>query len=131
MSQPSEAGFRIISILVLESNFKREAEIDFQKAIENKLGLNVAGQKIEATNNYAIEVLVTLNGVDKEKTEYFFEVKTVGFFEKSGTPAISDEQFININAPAIIFPFIREHIASLALKGGLGTILLPPINFVK
>jgi preprotein translocase subunit SecB len=131
MSQPSESGFRILNILVLESNFKREVEINFQKSLENKLGINVDGKIIEGTNNYAIEVLATLHGINLEKTEYSFEVKIVGVFEKSGNPSISDDQFIKINAPAIIFPFIREHIASLALKGGIGTILLPPLNFVS
>jgi preprotein translocase subunit SecB len=131
MSQPTEAGYRIINILVLESNFKREPEINFQAGIENKLELNVAGRKVENSNNYAIEVKAHLKGVLEEKTEYSIEVKIVGIFEKIGDPSISDEQFMNVNSPAIIFPFIREHISSLALKGGIGNVLLPPINFVK
>ena len=131
MSQPSESGFRIINILILQSNFNREVEINFHKTIENKLEINVDGKKIEGTNNYAVEILAALKGINSEKIEYTFEVKIVGFFEKSGSPSISDDQFVKINAPAIIFPFIREHISSLALKGGIGTILLPPLNFIN
>src|ERR1044072_4845359 len=109
MSQPSESGFRIINILILQSNFNREVEINFQKTIENKLEINVDGKKIDGTNNYAVEILASLNGINSEKIEYTFDVKIVGFFEKSGSPSISDDQFVRINAPAIIFPFIREH----------------------
>lgn len=28
-----------------------------------------------------------------------------------------------------MFPYIREHITALSLKAGLGSIILPPINF--
>lgn len=131
MPQPSESGFRIINIIIVESNFRREVEIQFQQSIENKLGINVDSKKIEGTNNYIVEVIATLEGLNTEKSEYLFTVKIAGIFEKSGTPTISDEQFVEVNAPAIIFPFIREHIATTALKGGIGTILLPPINFVS
>ena len=41
------------------------------------------------------------------------------------------EEFGRINGASIIFPFLREHIANLAMKAGLGPIMLPPVNFQK
>lgn len=41
------------------------------------------------------------------------------------------QQFADINGPAIIFPFLREHLASMSLKAGIPPIMLPPINFIK
>ena len=56
----------------------------------------------------------------------------VGIFQKEGESDIkNDEDFGRINGAAIIFPFVREHIANVALKGGLGTVLIPPVNFTK
>ncbi|MDR1097091.1 MAG: protein-export chaperone SecB [Tannerella sp.] len=30
-----------------------------------------------------------------------------------------------------MFPYIREHITNISLKGGIGAIILPPVNFTK
>lgn len=130
MSQPSEAGFRIINILILESNFKREVVIDFHQPFDNKLDFSSGSQRSE-DGKYVVEVKVMLSGMHETQPVFTMEVRMVGTFEKFGNPSISDDQFVNVNAPAIIFPFIREHIANLALKGGIGIILLPPMNFVK
>lgn len=56
----------------------------------------------------------------------------VGVFKRIGdSELIDNEQFGRINGAAIIFPFVREHIANIALKAGLGSLILPPVNFTK
>src|SRR5208282_409540 len=67
------------------------------------------------------------------ETITFLETKVVmaGTFKKASD--LDDavlETFCNINAPAIIFPFIREMISSMSLKAGVQPILIQPINFV-
>src|SRR5579863_8544832 len=131
MSSLSEAGFRIIHVIILESNFKREVSINFQQPLENKFALDVSNEKVEGSNQFVVRVRADLSGIQHEKTEFSISVNMAGIFEKFGEPDFPDEQFINVNAPAIIFPFVREHIASMALKAGIGTVLLPPINFTK
>jgi len=47
---------------------------------------------------------------------------------------ISDEQIKKVgivNCAAIIFPYLREHLADLTRRSGLPPFHLPPINFVK
>ena len=41
------------------------------------------------------------------------------------------ERFANINAAAIIFPFIRENAATISAKAGMSPIMIPVTNFVK
>jgi preprotein translocase subunit SecB len=41
------------------------------------------------------------------------------------------DQFGHVNAAAIIYPYIREHLSNLSAKAGLGLIFLPPVNFAK
>ena len=77
-----------------------------------------------------VDVAVAQN---RDKVEQFrITAKMVGVFKKEGESDIkSDEDFGRINGAAIVFPFVREHIANMALKGGLGTVLIPPVNFTK
>lgn len=49
---------------------------------------------------------------------------------------VIDEQFrqsdfINVNAPAIAFPYVRSYISNLTLQSGFAPIILPSVNFVK
>jgi preprotein translocase subunit SecB len=131
-ASPSElAGFRIVNILIMEANFKRESAINFQDPIESKFALNIVNSKDDIANHYLVEVVASLEGIQNETVKYSIWVKMMGIFDKIGEPSYSDEQFTTINAPAIIFPFIREHIASLSLKSGIGNILLAPVNFTR
>ena len=41
------------------------------------------------------------------------------------------ERFANINAAAIIFPFVRENAATISAKAGMSPIMIPVTNFVK
>ncbi len=52
-----------------------------------------------------------------------------GTFNKIGNPVLDVETFLTINAPSIMFPFVREFLAGISLKAGLQPILLHPVNF--
>lgn len=55
----------------------------------------------------------------------------VGLFTVPNNSPLPIEVFTNVNAPAIIFPFLREHLASISMKAGIQPIMLQPVNFVK
>lgn len=42
-----------------------------------------------------------------------------------------DNGMVKVNAPAILFPFIRAFINTLSVNSGYGQIILPSINFAK
>ena len=52
------------------------------------------------------------------------------FLVAEGVEASFLDNFADINAPAIVFPFVRETIASLTTRAGIPTVLLQPLNFV-
>jgi len=67
----------------------------------------------------------------RDKEQVKATISMVGIFEKFGDSPLNLEQFGNVNAAAIIFPYIREHLSNLSAKAGLGLIFLPPFNFSK
>jgi preprotein translocase subunit SecB len=52
-----------------------------------------------------------------------------GNFEKFGDSELPFDDFVAVNAPAILYPYLREHITSLSIKAGLPAIVLEPMNF--
>lgn len=124
------SGFQINNITLIESNFSRIANVIFNKPeIKNNVEVDVNVKIKEHT------VMVTVNLMFKqmynEQKQADCTIQMVGMFEKIGDTELDLEEFGQINAAAIIFPYIREHLTGLSVKAGLGPILLPPINFTK
>lgn len=128
----SNSSYRFLNVLLLESSFKREAEINFGDS-EFKNDINVDIEKKIESN----KLFVTLNLVFKAGKEndcrISSKISMLGLFElpEVEDPTLNIEYFGSVNAPAIIFPFVREHLASVSMKAGINPILLPPINFVN
>ncbi len=78
-----------------------------------------------------IVVYVTLKYTQefKEQKEVDCTITYAGVFQKQGNPNLTEEQFADVNGPAIIFPYIREQLSSLSLKGSITPLILPPYNF--
>lgn len=125
-----ESGFQIKNIILIESIFNRISNVSFGEDVVNDLNINV---KVGVVNNLInVEEEVTLNQKFQDKNQVTIKVKMIGVFEKIGDSPIEDlNEFGRINGAAIIFPFIREIITNITLKGGIGPIILSPVNFAK
>lgn len=76
---------------------------------------------------------VSIADADKATTKLEGSVTYKGIFEIVPAEADSDAvmSFLKINAPAILYPFVREYYADISSRANIGRLLLPPINFVK
>ena len=124
-----KSSFSVESILLTESNFSRKGNIKFNDSDSEVTFETGVGSK-ENTINVKLKTTV-INKYNNEE-QYRIEVTMVGVFKCNGNPTPEQKvSFGRINCAAIIFPFIREHIANIALKAGLGVVILPPVNFTK
>ena len=122
--------FNLVNVILLESTFTRDWVIDFNnKDFKTNLELDLGN----TTNEGHLMVTVGIKYVAGigDKHNINSSIKMVGIFTKPSASELPLETFANINAPAIIFPFIREHLASLSMKALINPILLQPVNFVK
>lgn len=127
MKTETTSGYIFENIILTESIFYRADEIDFSKEIKTEMNIETG----LARNNEAILCKVTLEfKAQLEESEVLKgKASMTGIFKQLGTPTLSPEEFCKVNAPAIIFPFIREHIASVTAKAGMMPILIHPVNF--
>jgi preprotein translocase subunit SecB len=124
-----QPGFHFQSIMLLESSFKRNSIIDFSKNHIPDVTISTNFDRIE--NELVCNVELDFSVIVNNDPIINCKCKFVGLFEIIGNPIIDVSSFGNINAPSIIFPFIREHVAGISLKAGISPILLPPVNFVE
>ncbi|NCI48231.1 protein-export chaperone SecB [Sediminibacterium soli] len=130
MDQEKPVGsYRIESMILLSSSFERESIIDFNQPIELQFSHSSQATETDEFKKFAVSLSFDIKGVQGETNVFAASTNMVGSFEKIGEPVVSEENFRKINAPAIIYPFIREHVHNLCAKAAVGVILLPTVNF--
>ncbi|HBR99035.1 MAG TPA: protein-export chaperone SecB [Gammaproteobacteria bacterium] len=95
---------------------------------EVNLQLNSESRAV-ATDVYETVLTVTVTVKSEEQTAYLIEVKQAGLFTLQGFDDNSRGGLLGSYCPNILFPFAREVVADLVVKGGFPQLLLEPINF--
>jgi len=123
-----QSGFRVNGIILVDNSFHRENHLESGEKVNVSMDIHTDVTVNDRQITVVEEVIV--KQVVEEKVQVSISVKMAGMFECIGETRISDyDEFGRVNAAAIIFPYIREHVSSLSLKGGVGAIILPPVNF--
>ena len=77
------------------------------------------------------EVVVTATVTAKigEKIMFLIEVKQAGIFQIRNVPTDELEPILAVMCPNILFPYLREVVSDVVMRGGFAQVLLNPINF--
>ena len=97
---------------------------------EPKFQLNM-NTTAEDLSPEAREVLLTITVEAKQgdATLYLVEVKQAGVFSITGASTEDLKRLIGSYCPSVLFPYAREVISGLIVKGGFPNFLLPLVNF--
>lgn len=126
MDKSEQPGIRCDSIILAESVFIRKPQIpdDMKSNIE----FGVSNSMSSDLRNLVTEITATLN---KPEDPIYMIVKYVGVFSVAGEGNMDIKEFSKSNAPAILFPFIREEIHGRMIKACLPkSLIIPPLNLV-
>jgi preprotein translocase subunit SecB len=72
---------------------------------------------------------VTVEAKQGDVTLYLVEVKQAGLFSITGASIEDLKRLVGSFCPGVLFPFAREVISDLIVKGGFPNFLLPLVNF--
>ena len=79
--------------------------------------------------NHEVVLTVTVKVRQEERTIYLVEVQQAGIFTVRGFPAEHLGAILATACPNTLFPYAREVICDLVMKGGFPQLLLAPVNF--
>ncbi len=71
------------------------------------------------------------NATSKTGALYKLAIEYGGMFKLENMPQEAVEPFLLVNAPALLFPFVRRLIADLTREGGFPPLMLDPIDFAS
>jgi preprotein translocase subunit SecB len=99
-------------------NARSSLSIEALKASANKVTI-VLHLKLLGAEDFALSVDFAADFKVEDKSIESFEVND----------QILLNTFIQVNAPAIAYPFLRAYISTITVNSGVSQILLPPVNF--
>lgn len=83
-----------------------------------------------ADERFEVVLTVTLRAkADGGKTAYIVEVQQAGVFQISNLDDAASQRVLGTLCPGTLFPYVRETVDSLAVKGGFPAVQLAPVNF--
>ncbi len=124
-SNISQAPFRFLNFVIAESKIKIEPKT---KAESIDVKIEPKGVIYEENKNFEIYLYIYVKSNDGLDVY----VKMNGLFEfKEVTKLENLSNYFYINAPAIIFPYLRSYVSALTALSGCRTILLPPLNLTS
>lgn len=125
MAEVNKSDFKFDNYIIRHSehNIKRE-KLD---ADSLSLEINPKGVK------YNDKFILTLDIIVKDDAGNFdLKIIVDGYFRfRENIPVDQLSKYFIINAPAIIFPYIRGYISMLTSLSGIGNITLPVLNLTK
>ena len=126
-------NYEILYINLVEENFIKKSSVDLSKINNFVSNVNFNVEiKNESESVFSVLLKIKLDWSLEDEQQIEFNTAMEGVFKRNVDNPVPDiNTFCRLNAPAMIFPFIREHVASISLKAGLGAVILGPVNFVR
>lgn len=95
---------------------------------EVQLNLETKSNRLQE-NSHEVVLSVTATVTSNKKSAFLIEVHQAGIFLIAGLPNEQLRQMLGSFCPNILFPYAREVISDVVVRGGFPQLLLAPVNF--
>jgi preprotein translocase subunit SecB len=82
-----------------------------------------------AESLYEVTVSATVTAKAGERTIFLAEAVQAGIFSLRNVPQQELDPLLGIGCPTIVFPYLRETISDLVVRGGFPPVLMSPVSF--
>lgn len=95
---------------------------------EVTLNLETKSNRIQ-DNMHEVILSITATVNSNKKTAFLIEIQQAGVFLISGFTSEQLHQMLGSFCPNILFPYAREVISDIVVRGGFPQLILAPVNF--
>jgi preprotein translocase subunit SecB len=131
MSEQPQATFQIEKIYVKDVSLEipNAPQIFTQQAQPQvEVRLDTAATPF-SEGYYEASVSATVTAKVGDKTLFLAEAVQAGIFQMRNVPPDDLRPLLGIACPTILFPYLRETISDLVVRGGFPPVLLAPVSF--
>lgn len=130
-SAENQPQFSIQRIYVKDVSFEAPGTPEiFQQEWQPQLHLDLNSKsRLLSPDIYEVILTVTVSAAEGEKTAFLIEVQQAGVFTCQHIPSEQLAGLLGSVCPGILFPYAREVVADLAMRGSFPQLILAPVNF--
>jgi preprotein translocase subunit SecB len=134
MTQEQPAGERHFSV---QRVYTKDVSFESPNAPEifrgewkptHELNLNTKIDRLDETV-YEVVLAVTVTAKMGERTAFIVEVQQAGIFTTAGFPEAEMGPLLGAYCPSLLFPYAREVVSDLVVKGSFPQLVLQHVNF--
>lgn len=78
---------------------------------------------------FEVAITATVTAKVGEKVMFLIEAVQAGIFQVRNAPQEELEPVLAVVCPNILFPYLREVVSDISVRGGFAPVLLNPVNF--
>ncbi len=130
--QPPQQQFLMQRIYIKDVSFESpETPLLFKKQWQPKISvdLNTKGEAIDEQGNFEVILTITITAKLEEETAFLIELQQAGIFAILGFEGEQLRRMLATAAPNVLFPYARETLDSICVKGGFPALMLAPVSF--
>ncbi|MCL4112708.1 UNVERIFIED_CONTAM: hypothetical protein GTU68_052155 [Idotea baltica] len=127
-----EQQFALQRIYVKDLSFEApQSPAIFRKEWKPSIELNLKTRHVALEDNlYEVTLMLSLTAKNADESIAFIvEIQQAGIFLVQGVDTVSLNHALGSLSPSILFPYARETLDSLIVRGSFPALMLAPVNF--
>jgi preprotein translocase subunit SecB len=124
-------------ILQIEKLYVKDVSLEvpnapqvFTQQVQPEVEVQINTSAMQFAEGYfEITVSATVTARAGERSLFLVEVTQAGIFSVRNVPPEQLDSLLGIACPQILFPYLREAISDLVVRGGFPPVLLAPVSF--
>ncbi len=129
--QPAGPQFGVTKTFVKDISFETPMGVKvFTQAFQPKIQLDVNSRgSVIADNTHEIVLTLTITAKVDDNTAYLLELQQAGIFAIAGFEEQQMKHVLGAVCPNFLFPYAREAVDNMVVRGGFPPLSLAPIDF--
>jgi preprotein translocase subunit SecB len=129
---PPSGEVRLERLYLKDCSFESPATpgVFGQQGFEPQINLEINTRTAKPSEDrFEVVLTVTVTATQNDATAFIVEVQQAGLFALRGLPDEVVHRALGTVCPNTLFPYVREAIDSLVVRGGFPALQLAPVNF--
>jgi len=129
-NQPQVPNLQVMAQYIKDLSFENPGvAVELTQRPQIELAVDLNAKRLDA-EMFEVELKIRVDAKNEEKALFLLEVAYAGVFRLTNVPDTATQQAILlIQAPHMLFPFVRRVVADIVRDGGMPPLMVDPIDF--
>ena len=132
-SQDNQVQMRIERLYLKDASFESPGSpsifADQQWRPKTQVDINTRANSLGDNRHEVVLTTTVTSKRDEDKVAFLAEIQYAGIFVIEGANDAQLQQVLGIACPNTLFPYVRENLDNLVVRGGFPAMQMAPVNF--